>query len=197
MTTAARLRLLALAATIAVGAVACGSSDSDGADKGATTTTAASSSGEKVVTGTADSIPATPANAKGCRTPEKAAALTKAPTVTIPDPIADAPFVTDDIPGCGDPIKAGNTISVQYILKSSTTGKVVDASWNRGAQPFQFTIGQGSVIRGWDEGLIGMRAGGRRTLVLPPDYAYGAQGSPPDIPANDTLVFVIDAVDAG
>ena len=186
MTTATRVRLLALTAVLALGATtACGSSDS-GSDS--TTSTA------KKVTGTVDDIPETPADAEGCRTAKEATAETEAPTVTVPADLEAAPFVTDDIPGCGDVVETGDSVTVQYVLKSSTTGEVVDTSWQRG-EPFTFTVGEGSVIEGWDIGLVGMRTGGRRTLVLPPEYGYGEQGSPPAIPANDTLVFTIDALD--
>ncbi|HET8949861.1 MAG TPA: FKBP-type peptidyl-prolyl cis-trans isomerase, partial [Solirubrobacteraceae bacterium] len=69
-----------------------------------------------------------------------------------------------------------------------------DASWDRG-EPFTFQLGSGGVIPGWDEGVKGMKVGGRRMLVIPPDLAYGAQGSPPTIGPNETLVFVIDLLD--
>jgi FKBP-type peptidyl-prolyl cis-trans isomerase len=72
-------------------------------------------------------------------------------------------------------------------------GKQFDASWDRKpATPFDFTIGQGAVIAGWDEGVPGMKVGGRRVLVIPADKAYGAAGSPPTIPANAPLIFVVD-----
>ena len=74
---------------------------------------------------------------------------------------------------------------------SWSNGKEFDSSWKR-HQTFPFTLGQGSVIQGWDHGVVGMKAGGRRMLVIPPDLAYGASGSPPSIGPNETLVFVID-----
>jgi peptidylprolyl isomerase len=70
-------------------------------------------------------------------------------------------------------------------------GTEFDNSYDRG-QPFEFQLGAGGVIPGWDEGVQGMKVGGRRQLVIPPQLGYGAQGSPPDIPPNSTLVFVID-----
>ena len=72
------------------------------------------------------------------------------------------------------------------------TGKEFDSSWKNKKQPFKFTLGQGQVIKGWDEGVVGMKVGGRRVLVIPSDLAYGATGSPPSIPADATLVFVVD-----
>jgi len=71
-------------------------------------------------------------------------------------------------------------------------GKQFDASWDRGGDPFKFTLGEGQVIEGWDEGVAGMKEGGRRTLVIPADKAYGAQGSPPNIGPNEALIFVVD-----
>ncbi len=72
-----------------------------------------------------------------------------------------------------------------------TNGEEFDASFG-GPEPFEFVLGQGSVIPGWDEGLEGMKVGGRRQLMIPPDLAYGPQGQPPDIPPDSTLVFVVD-----
>jgi peptidylprolyl isomerase len=80
---------------------------------------------------------------------------------------------------------------MQYVGIAFSTGEEFDASWGRG-QPFKFKLGQGMVIPGWDKGIVGMRAGGRRQLVIPPDLAYGAQGQPPSIGPNETLVFDVD-----
>jgi len=74
-----------------------------------------------------------------------------------------------------------------------SNGKEFDASWD-GGQPFPVQLGQGMVIPGWDKGLIGIKKGGRRELIIPPELGYGAQGYPPDIPPNETLVFVVDAI---
>ena len=97
----------------------------------------------------------------------------------------------DIVVGDGAEAKEGDTVSVQYVGALYDTGKEFDASWDRG-EPFEFTLGSGQVIKGWDEGVAGMKVGGRRKLIIPPDLGYGAQGSPPTIPANATLVFVID-----
>ena len=94
--------------------------------------------------------------------------------------------------GKGPAAKAGDTVDVQYVGVSQSTGKQFDASWDRGSEPFSFPLGQGQVIPGWDEGLVGMKVGGRRELIIPPDMGYGAQGAPPDIAPNETLVFVVD-----
>ncbi len=128
-----------------------------------------------------------------CRTVEAAAAETTAPDPTVPADAATGLEKVDDIVGCGDEVLADSTVQVHYVLKSQSSGAVVDSSWERGA-PFDVTLGQQQVISGWEEGIPGMRAGGRRTLVLGPDYGYGAAGSPPDIAPNDTLVFVVDVL---
>jgi FKBP-type peptidyl-prolyl cis-trans isomerase FkpA len=91
--------------------------------------------------------------------------------------------------GTGREVKDGDTIAVEYTgwLEDGT---VFDTSVNRG-QPFTFTVGQGAVIKGWDEGVVGMKLGGKRKLVIPPDLAYGSQGYGTVIPPNATLIFEI------
>jgi peptidylprolyl isomerase len=86
---------------------------------------------------------------------------------------------------------------MQYVGVSWSTGEQFDASWDRGGQPFQFPLGGGQVIAGWDDGIPGMKVGGRRILVIPPDKGYGAAGAGPDIAPNETLVFVVDLVGIG
>lgn len=178
MTATRRTRLRMLPAALLLAPLllaACGSSDSSSA------------------TGSISKPPVTPANAKGCRDAAAAAAINEAPTVTIPEDVKKAPFATDEIPGCGPVIKKGDTIWVGYVLKSAASGKVVDDSWKSGT-PLNVTLGEGQVIEGWDRGLVGMRVGGRRVLVIPPQYGYGKAGNPPVIAKNDTLVFVVDAL---
>ena len=105
--------------------------------------------------------------------------------------------VEDLIEGKGPAAKNGDTLSVRYVGVLYENNKQFDASWDRGKAPFQLTLGQGQVIQGWDRGLIGMKVGGRRRLTIPPDLAYGAQGQPPTIPANSTLVFDVDLTKIG
>jgi peptidylprolyl isomerase len=93
--------------------------------------------------------------------------------------------------GSGPGAKAGDEVSVQYVGVNYKTGKQFDASWDRG-EPFTFKLGEGMVIPGWDKGIVGMKVGGRRELVIPPGLAYGSGGAPPAIPPNETLVFVVD-----
>lgn len=121
--------------------------------------------------------------------------LDSAPTIPKPEGEPPSELVIDDVvKGKGKKARPGDTVSVQYTGTSFSTGMKFDASWDRGAQPFQFTLGRGEVIPGWDEGVAGMRVGGRRQLVIPPDMGYGAQGSPPVIAPNETLIFVVDLV---
>ena len=97
-------------------------------------------------------------------------------------------------PGTGDAVvKAGSDVSVLYtgMLQDGT---VFDASSKHGNQPFEFTVGQGMVIKGWDQGLLGAKVGEKRTLTIPGDLAYGAQGIPGTIPPNATLIFDVEVV---
>ena len=89
--------------------------------------------------------------------------------------------------------RKGDTLTVRYVGANWSNGREVDASWDRG-EPFTFTLGRGMVIPGWEEGIAGMREGGRRQIIIPPDLAYGPQGAPPEIGPNETLVFVVDLV---
>jgi peptidylprolyl isomerase len=94
------------------------------------------------------------------------------------------------VKGKGPAARTGDTVTVHYEGVTFSTGEQFDASWDRG-RPFTFKLG-GQVIPGWNKGVVGMRKGGRRMLTIPPELAYGAQGAPPVIGPNETLVFVID-----
>ncbi|MDX6689328.1 MAG: hypothetical protein QOG15_785 [Solirubrobacteraceae bacterium] len=116
----------------------------------------------------------------------------------VPDPAGTPPdeLVTDDVVvGDGQAAKPGDHVTVHYVGVSFSTGRQFDASWDRG-QPFDFPLGAGRVIQGWDYGVTGMKEGGRRTLVIPPSLGYGARAMGP-ISANETLVFVVDLVKVG
>jgi peptidylprolyl isomerase len=114
-------------------------------------------------------------------------------TGTAPDELQGSDVVT----GTGAEAKEGDKVTVQYVGQLFSNGKEFDTSWKKGREPFEFTIGQGAVIQGWDQGVPGMKVGGRRILVIPADLAYGAAGSPPTIPANAPLVFVVDLKKVG
>ncbi|MEL6893735.1 MAG: FKBP-type peptidyl-prolyl cis-trans isomerase [Actinomycetota bacterium] len=114
------------------------------------------------------------------------------PEVTIPDENPPTGLVIDDLEvGDGDEAAAGSSVTVHYVGVSWSTGGQFDASWDR-MEPFRFGLGEGMVISGWDEGVQGMKVGGRRRLTIPPDMGYGAQGAGGVIAPNETLVFVVD-----
>ena len=98
--------------------------------------------------------------------------------------------IEDVVVGDGEEAQAGNTVTVHY-RGTLEDGRQFDASYDRG-QPFSFPLGRGQVIAGWDNGVAGMKEGGRRLLVIPPDQGYGPQGAPPDIAPDETLIFVVD-----
>jgi peptidylprolyl isomerase len=114
------------------------------------------------------------------------------PRVDIPKGKAPTKLVAQDIvKGKGKVARKGDDVEVQYVGVLYDGGTEFDSSWTSG-QPFPFTVGNGDVIPGWDKGVPGMRVGGRRKLIIPASLAYGAQGQPPTIPPNATLVFVVD-----
>jgi peptidylprolyl isomerase len=112
----------------------------------------------------------------------------------IDRPEGDVPFellVDDLVVGDGAEATKGSKVSVHYVGVSFTTGEEFDASWNRG-QAFEFKLGKGQVIPGWDAGVEGMRVGGRRKLTIPSAMAYGARGAGGVIKPHEPLVFVVD-----
>ena len=114
------------------------------------------------------------------------------PTVTIPQEAPPAELVkTDIIVGTGDEAVKGKNVSVNYVGVAWSTGQEFDASWNRG-DAFEFRLGAGQVIQGWDDGVAGMKVGGRRQLTIPPEMGYGSRGAGGVIKGGETLVFVVD-----
>ena len=112
----------------------------------------------------------------------------------VDKPEGDVPFellVDDIIVGDGDKAGKGDKVSVHYVGVAFSTGEEFDASWNRG-QPFEFKLGTGQVIPGWDLGVQNMRVGGRRKLTIPSAMAYGARGAGGVIKPHEPLVFVVD-----
>ena len=117
------------------------------------------------------------------------------PEVDFPEGEAPTDLVVEDlIEGDGAQAGAGDVISAHYVGVSFSTGEQFDASWDRGA-PLQFQLGTGQVIAGWDQGMQGMRVGGRRKLTIPAHLAYGDQGAGGVIGPGETLIFVVDLVD--
>ena len=125
---------------------------------------------------------------------EQAEATDKKPEVTVPSGPPPKKLETKElIPGSGAVAKAGDEVTVQYVGVGYSSGEQFDASWDRG-EPFTFPLGAGEVIKGWDQGVAGMKVGGRRELIVPPNLAYGPAGAPPAIGPNETLIFVVDLV---
>jgi FKBP-type peptidyl-prolyl cis-trans isomerase len=125
-------------------------------------------------------------------TPKPPPAIASKPVVTVPTGPAPAHLVTKDlVTGTGQTAKAGDTVTVNYVGVLYKDGKEFDSSWSRN-QPFTTALSNGSVISGWVQGIPGMKVGGRRELIIPSSLAYGKTGSPPTIPPNSPLVFVVD-----
>jgi peptidylprolyl isomerase len=175
-----RLPILLACLLLALFAVACGDDSADEAAAPQETATA---------TATAEP-PAAPGKVDASAISKN---LSAKPQITKPEGAPPAKLIkTDIVKGKGRPAKVGDMVSVQYVGNSWSTGTQFDASWDRGGEPFEFPLGAGQVIAGWDQGVAGMRRGGRRLLVIPPDLAYGAQSPSPDIAPNETLIFVVD-----
>jgi len=117
------------------------------------------------------------------------------PEVAVPsDQAPSYQLEIDDIEvGDGDEAVAGRTVEVHYVGVSWKTGRQFDASWDRGST-FAFPLGKGQVIAGWDQGVAGMKVGGRRRITIPPMLAYGKRGAGGVIGPDETLVFVVDLI---
>ncbi|HLL65956.1 MAG TPA: FKBP-type peptidyl-prolyl cis-trans isomerase [Micromonosporaceae bacterium] len=119
------------------------------------------------------------------------------PDVGPIDGTPPADLVIDDITvGDGPEAKKGQVATVHYVGVAHSSGREFDASWNRG-DPFSFPLGGGRVIAGWDQGVVGMKVGGRRKLVIPPHLGYGDRGAGGAIKPGETLVFVVDLISVG
>ncbi len=114
------------------------------------------------------------------------------PDVSIPEGNPPAELLSEDITvGDGKTASAGNIVEVHYVGVAWSTNRQFDASWDRG-ETFDFRLGAGQVIQGWDEGVAGMKVGGRRRLTIPPHMGYGDHGAGGVIKGGETLVFVVD-----
>jgi peptidylprolyl isomerase len=172
------LLVLALAVLCLI-AVGCSEEESNPSEEGS------SSLGES----TTDSEASAPEAESG---PSETVGASKKPKIAKPTGPPPTKLVKEDLmEGKGSVARAGDQLQVNYVGVSYKTGKEFDSSFKTG-QPFQFELGAGMVIPGWDQGVEGMRVGGRRKLTIPSELAYGPQGSPPAIGPNETLVFVID-----
>jgi len=121
--------------------------------------------------------------------------VSEKPEVDFPEGAPPADLTIEDITvGDGEEAAAGRTAVVHYVGVAFSTGEEFDASWNRG-ESFDFPLGAGAVIAGWDRGVVGMKVGGRRRLVIPPELAYGDRGAGAVISPGETLIFVVDLLD--
>jgi peptidylprolyl isomerase len=161
----------------------------------------AACSGEGADQATSTPTPTVAASSAPCaqQTPPPPATLSERPTtkpdVTVPSGEPPCGLVSQDIyVGTGADATSGSTVTVQYVGVSWSSGKQFDASWD-GGEPATFALDQ--VVKGWGQGIPGMKEGGRRRLIIPPDLGYGARGYPPDIKPNETLIFVIDLIKVG
>jgi peptidylprolyl isomerase len=163
-----------LAVLLALALAACGDDDDDGGDAGSTgAATQAETAPEEKSAEVSTNTEAKPEIGKPAGEP---------PTKLVKE---------DIVVGKGRSAANGDELTVDYVGVTFTYGDQIDASWDAG-KPFTFTLGEGNVIKGWDQGIAGMKVGGRRKLTIPSDLAYGPQGQPPAIPPDEPLVFVVD-----
>jgi peptidylprolyl isomerase len=175
--------MLALCVALAIAMAGCGGS-SDDSSSGSTGSSDSTGSSESTGSGetTSANESSEPANTD----------LSTKPVVVVPKGLSPDKFAYKDlVEGTGAAAKPGDKVTVQYVGVGFDTEKEFDSSWSRN-EPFSFNLGAGEVIKGWDQGVEGMKVGGRRELVIPGSLAYGAAGSPPKIGPNETLIFVID-----
>lgn len=190
------MRLKTLIACTAVGAVlilaGCGSNNSGSAASSPSPTMMSSAAATT-------SVVALPANAPECTADDikVTGAFGQAPTITIPTTCAPPKklIIKDLSEGTGPGAVSGQPLTMNYSLVTWSDRQKLDSSFDRG-QPFQLVLGKGQVIQGWDQGLVGIKQGGRRLLIVPPDLGYGGTTSN-GVAANETLVFVTDAVAVG
>ncbi len=174
------------AAALGFGLAGCGTAKSPGVvqvPSGGPTVEAVSSTPTTTSTTTTTAAVKTPTSGP----------LSKAPVMPKTSGKPPKTLVTKDlIKGHGAPAAKGSTIVVNYVGALFSNDKVFNNSFTAGQTFGPFTLGEGAVIKGWDQGIVGMRVGGRRELILPPSLAYGKKGSGSTIPPNSTLVFVVD-----
>lgn len=196
LTNPKRSGALALAVLAAAGTIAgCGSSKNSSEIAPGNENPKATAEAEKIEASESKTSTSATKAAATVKTPTSGP-LSKEPTVTPPSGPAPAKLVTKElIKGTGAEAKAGESVTVNYVGVLYKNGKVFNASWET-KEPFTFVLGKGQVIPGWDKGVVGMRVGGRRELIIPADEAYGTRGSPPAIPPNSPLVFVVDLLAA-
>ncbi|MBV7704554.1 FKBP-type peptidyl-prolyl cis-trans isomerase [Nocardia nova] len=192
MQTLARIIGSAAVAVAAVALTACGGNDNNSASPSTT------APGTQAAAATSAAAAPTASHGRECTADDigVTGGFGQAPTITIPDN-CDPPkqLVTKDlVEGTGPAAASGRPVEMNYSLVTWSDKKKLDSSFDRG-QTFPLTLGTGEVIPGWDQGLIGIKQGGRRLLIIPPDLGYGQGGQ--GVKPNETLVFVTDAVKVG
>jgi peptidylprolyl isomerase len=175
-----RLSLI-LIACLALVVSGCGSSDDSSTDSSQTTATESTAANES------------PAGGESSASGEESSSGEKTkPEVTVPSTAPPKKLEIKELnKGTGATAQAGDAVTVQYVGVGYDSKEEFDSSWSRN-EPFTFPLGAGEVIAGWDQGVEGMKVGGRRELIIPANLAYGPAGSPPAIGPNETLIFVID-----
>jgi peptidylprolyl isomerase len=176
------LIILALCAAFATAVAGCGGGSDSSTESSASTEASGGSNESGESSGeSSKSVPKASPTAKKTK-----------PTVTVPKGVSPKNFAVKEIEeGTGPEAKAGDKVTVQYVGVGYDSEEEFDSSWSRN-EPFSFTLGAGEVIKGWDQGVDGMKVGGRRELLIPGNLAYGPEGRPPTIGPNETLIFVID-----
>ena len=179
-----RLALILIACLGLVGA-GCGGSDDDSSNSSESSVSAEATTTEATTT---ESSPAPKESKSGT---VATGAKKTAPKVTVPKGISPSEFTTKDIEeGTGAVAKAGDRLTVQYVGVGFDSKETFESTWTD--KPYIFTLGGGEVIPGMEKGIEGMKAGGRREMVIPGKLAYGAEGVAPAIGPNETLIFVVD-----
>lgn len=183
-----RLTLILFACLFALLVAGCGGSSDD------SSTSSGESTATNTISGEENSASSGKSSAEsGASAVKKSAGGEKTkPEVTVPSgPPPQQLEIKEIEKGSGKAAKAGDEVLVQYVGVGYESEEEFDSSWSRN-EPLPLTLGAGGVIPGWEQGIEGMKVGGRRELIIPPKLAYGAQGSPPVIGPNETLIFVID-----
>lgn len=191
-----RLRSTALAAlaALALTAAGCGEDEAEPSAAGTATATTETTPTTPAETAPAEAAPSESESGSAAAESEISTDLETKPE--IPRPTGERPTeleTNDIVEGDGPAAKAGDTVQVRYVGAFHESGEEFDSSWDRGPETFDFPLGEGMVIQGWDQGLEGMRVGGRRELVIPAELAYADQ-PPQGFPADADLVFVVDLV---
>jgi FKBP-type peptidyl-prolyl cis-trans isomerase len=183
--------LLTIAMCLALGVAGCGSSSSSTSSSSAGSSTATTAEETSAAASEESQAESKAAAKKG---EAKAKKKTK-PKVSVPKGPPPTELVIEDLEeGSGPEAKPGDEVTVQYVGVDYRTGKQFDASWDRG-EPFTFKLGEGLVVEGWEKGIPGMKPGGRRELIIPPELGYG-YGRTEGIPPGSTLIFVVDLLKA-